>query len=153
MTKQELEKLSKPELIDLVLAIESRLVEVEQELAELKAPKKTSKNSSKPPSSDQKGNGSRKGSKSGGKRGQKGTHFQPIPEADEQKHLALSNCPDCEQDLSEQPVLDTHIHQVIGIEIRRVVTNYVREEKYCPCCQETILRVLHEGVDKHHYDN
>lgn len=122
-------------------------------LEELKNPEKTSKNSSTPLSSDKKANRFKTGSKSGAKQGHKGQHFQPISEADHEEKLPLCDCPLCQEDLSDHPVLDTHTHQVISIEIRRIVTNYLCEEKYCSGCQQNVISLLPEGVTRNHYDN
>ena len=143
LLESEIDKLSSNEKKKYIL----KLQEIIEELTK---PSKTSKNSSKPPSSDNKPNQKIAEPKWGGKIGHKGFFFQELDNADTEVNIKTDNCPKCGKDLSNQPILDEHTHQTIGIEIRRVVTNYNREEKYCPCCQENVISPLPEKINTHY---
>ena len=153
MDRAFLEKMSKEELIEFSLVIWNLLEKTQAELNEAKRPRKNSGNSSRPPSTDKKAGGTLKSGKVGGKVGHKGYHFQPLTEVDSQVTIPLSDCPHCQLDLGDQEVLQTRIHQVIGIEIRRVVTNYLQEGKYCGWCGQVVFSGLPDGVEKTHYDS
>lgn len=137
MTEQELEQLSKAELIALVLQLQSRLVELEAGRARKSRLPKTSANSSVPPSADRKANrkpssGQRK--KRGPKEGHKGkSRTRAKPDVVIECHLEA--CPDCGADLSgvEQHLVGSS--QVVEIPpVQPVVVEAHRYSCTCPGC-------------------
>lgn len=153
MKREQLEQLSKDDLIDLVLMLQSQLDSLKEELSALKMTiSQTSKTSSKPPSSDQKANRPSRSSKWGGRKGHKGHSFKRIQEVDEIFVVNLEHCIRCKSDLSTQAVLSHKVHQRIAIEIHRKVTDYACEKKYCPHCQLNVTAPLPDGISHTHYD-
>jgi transposase len=112
--------------------LEKKITELEEKL------KLNSKNSSKPPSTDQKGKNDVPKKKGGARPGHPG-HFRPLFSADQVDafiNLRAENCPSCGETV--QPSGDPpSIHQQVEIAPKPyVVTQYNRENFYCPCCRK-----------------
>ena len=138
LNAEELQKLTKDELISLILQLASRLEKVEHKVAGLR---KDSHNSSKPPSSDmgkppQRNQSLRQksGRKPGGQKGHTG-HSQSLAENPDVvvRHEPVC-CEQCGRALSDQTGVLKERRQVRDIPpIAIIVTEHQRIEKTCAC--------------------
>ena len=142
MTARELEGLSKPELIAIILRLERRLGELEAEVARLR---KNSSNSSKPPSSDitkppkpptPSGQGKRPiGGQPGHERHERPAF--PPDQVDRIRTWTLQRCPDCGGRLKRLRG-KTRVLQQMEIVPRPVRIVEHRAGSYrCACCDKT----------------
>jgi transposase len=144
LTRESLEALDKPALIELILQLAARLSEQEACLRTLQAQQKTnSKNSSKPPSSDppfqhlaptQKSSANQ----SGGQPGHKGHGLNRMAAPDRvQEHLPLE-CSHCGCSLEHEPVTLAGSWQVFDLpqDIKIEVVEHRRLARYCPWCEQ-----------------
>jgi transposase len=126
MGRSELERLSKDELIDLVLR--------------LQRPEKTSRTSSKPPSTDRKEQ--REKSKPGGaKPGHEG-HSRPLSErADRIIDHVPEQCPCCQTALaSDLPAEPVSVHDRIELpEVKPAIERHRRLAVRCPACGSRVV--------------
>ena len=144
MIQEELELLSKDELIRLILAQAKMLEQLKADYEELKRrfeeqqkPPTTSKNSSQPPSKDQKSNQgkSRPRHKHGPQFGHDKHERTLVAQADEIVHLRSQSCSACQADLSAEEGQLVKVNQITElpparaqvIEIRQYLTS-------CPQC-------------------
>mgnify|MGYP003377639118 CR=1 FL=1 len=126
--------------------LEARIAELEKRLG------KNSSNSSKPPSSD----GLRRtrslrsntsGRKPGGQPGHPGQRLHPSTTPDVVIHVPLEQCPQCQGDLSEQPVESEEVRQVFELPpIKLRVTEYRAARKRCPTCGRLCAAEFPAGV-------
>ena len=126
------------QIINEIYILKEEIETLKKENAELKARlNKDSHNSSKPPSTDglkKKTKSLRKKSdkKSGGQKGHQGRTLKSNSNPDKIEHLKLCNCPNCDNDLSNSPVITEEKRQVIDIpEIKTETTEYRAEMKEC----------------------
>ncbi len=153
---QQLESLSKPELIVIIRSQEHRIAELEAKVAELQEQVarllKNSSNSSKPPSSDivkppkTKSNNT---GKSGGHKGHPGfwRNLFKAEEVDEVKEYRLSQCPSCKIPLAQEHQTQSWIHQVAELPEKLThVTEHRRFGYECPQCHKQLYAPLPEGV-------
>ena len=145
MTREPLEILTREEVIDVILQLQTAVTEVKAKVAELEAqlagkkpPPKTSTNSSVPPSSQRKGNNRSTRSTRRNKRGAKHGHVgkgRVRVEPDVFIECKLDTCPDCGADLQdvEQKVVGSS--QVVEIPpVQPVVIEAQRYGCTCPDC-------------------
>ena len=140
-TREELLPLarSQPEvLVDIILALQERLVQLEQRVQELEAQlARNSSNSGKPPSSDGLSKPSPKslrtpsGRKPGGQPGHPGHTLQRVKTPDHIEVHRLEVCPQCGgRGLGREPVLDYESRQVFDLpELSLAVTEHRAEIK------------------------
>ncbi len=146
-TREQLERLDKASLIDIVLELREVLVKqaarmqaLEDQLA------KNSRNSGKPPSSDGlkkkpapkslRGKGKRK---SGGQKGHKGETLKMVSEPDHIESHPVTKCPGCHADLSQVEIKRIEKRQVFDVPpIALEVTEHQAEIKCCPHCQREV---------------
>lgn len=137
MTQQELEQLSKAELIELVLQLQGQVAELKAELAQKSRPPKTPANSSVPPSAGRKPNRKRSPGK-GKKRGPKVGHVgksRRRAKPDVVIECRLDVCPDCGADLTEVEQRVVGSSQVVEIPpVQPVVVEAHRYGCTCPVC-------------------
>nr|HID14095.1 IS66 family transposase [Anaerolineae bacterium] len=137
MTRQELEYLSKAELIELVLQLQDQVTELKAKLAQKSRPPKTPANSSVPPSAARKPNrkrSPRKGKKRGPKVGHVGKSRRRA-KPDVVIECRLEVCPDCGADLSEVEQRVVGSSQVVEIPpVQPVVVEAHRYGCTCPVC-------------------
>lgn len=115
---------------------------------------KNSQNSSKPPSSDGLRKPNRNQSlrkagqkKSGGQKGHKGHTLKQVSEPDHVIYHPLSNCPECDHDLSQTVSTDSCARQVFDIPMPAVeVTEHRAEVKKCPGCRKRIRATFPDDV-------
>jgi transposase len=133
MNRENLEKLSKEELIDMILALSAKLAGFEARV------NMNSSNSSKPPSSDQwkKPQSYRKKSdnKPGGQPGHKGHGLKIERDPDEFIELRPAVCKECNTGLCDAEGAVSDSRYKIDVEIRTIITRYEQVEVICPVCE------------------
>jgi transposase len=148
-TDQQLESLSKPELIVIIRSQQIQIVQLQEQVAKLL---KNSSNSSKPPSSDvvkppkAKSNGS---GKIGGQKSHPGfwRRLMPAEKVDDIQEHRLAECPDCKAPLSEEHETDPWIQQTAELPEKLIhVTEHRRHGYVCPKCRKHAYAPLPEGV-------
>lgn len=153
LSREQLEQVEKPALVELVLGLTQRVQELEvivlkqaealQALQDQRA--KDSRNSSKPPSSD----GLKKrrtqslrqsqGRKPGGQAGHEGQTLLMVEEPDQLVVHGVNRCPHCQGDLSAVAPLGHGRRQVFEIPAMRIeITEHRVEIKACPHCQQAV---------------
>jgi transposase len=157
MTQEELELLSKDELIHLILAQAKMLEQLKGDYEELKRrldeqqkPPTTSKNSSQPPSKDQKSNQSksRPRHKHGPQFGHDKHERALVAQADEIVHLRSQSCSVCRADLSAEEGQLVKVNQITElppakaqvIEVRQYLTT-------CPHCGQEHVEEPAAGLE------
>ena len=157
-TREELLPLARshPEvLVDIILALQDRLAQLEQRVRELEAQvARNSSNSSKPPSSDGLSKPSPKSLRSPSGRkpgGQPGHPGQTLPRVQNPDHIEvhpLEVCPQCGgHGLGREPALDYESRQVFDLpELSLAVTEHRVEIKSCPHCGQTVGAGFPAGV-------
>ncbi len=150
--RDQLEKMDKANLIDLVEVLSARLHQLEtlvqEQAATIQALQdqlgKNSRNSGKPPSSD----GLKKprtqslrqktGRKPGGQKGHPGQTLKISDSPDHIEVHALEQCPHCQHDLGPVSPSGYIRRQVFDVPpVRLEVTEHQAEIKVCPQCQKT----------------
>ncbi len=161
-TRETLEKLSKAELIDIILLLQKRVAALEGDNAMLCARvdelerklSLKSRNSSKPPSSDPldappRGRKKPSGRKRGGQPGHEGHDRELFPPEQVDKVIALfpDTCAHCPADLHGKKGKLHGQHQVVEIaEVKATVTEYQYHIVQCPECGGFTVAVLPDGV-------
>ena len=139
MYQDELAKLSKDELIALVLSQAAQIAELTRRVAELEAklghPPKTPDNSSVPPSQGRKANrAERRATKK--RKGRPGVFRALAADPDRTVESLAERCPHCAHELSpaDQPRFHAYDHIELPV-IRPVVTRIHRHRGICPRCR------------------
>lgn len=152
LTREALEQLSREELIDIILALSGRVIELEKKIASLY---RDSQNSSKPPSSDlysrsphstqEVGNHPKK---QGPPKGHPGHSRERFEEVDKRVDLYPDVCSHCNRSLEDvRPIMVQQGHQVVElIPAQVIVKEYLRHQKICPDCHHEEIAPLPEGV-------
>src|SRR5712691_5096688 len=139
MYRDELAKLSKEELIALVLAQAAQIEELTRRIAELEArlggPPKTPDNSSVPPSQGRKPNrAERRAAKR--RKGRPGVFRALAPHPDRIVSSVAERCPHCEHALTAADQVGFHVYDHIELPpIRPVITRIHRHRGVCPSCR------------------
>ena len=102
MTRKQLQQLTNPELIEIILQLQQRVTELEEQLRGLTGPPKDSTNSSIPPSKSPKANRANRESTRGPKRGHQG-HGRKRQEPDVTVECRPHRCGRCGADLTDVP--------------------------------------------------
>jgi transposase len=148
LTRESLEALDKPALIELTLQLAARLSEQEARLRALEAQQKTnSKNSSKPPSSDppfqslapkQKSSANHSTRDSGGQPGHKGHGLSRVATPDTVREHLPRQCSHCGCSLEHEPVTVAGSWQVFDLppDIKIEVVEHRRLACCCPWCDQ-----------------
>ena len=135
----DLTKLSKEELIALVLAQAAQIEELTRRIAELEAklggPPKTPDNSSIPPSQGRKpSRAERRAAKK--RKGRPGVFRALAPNPDRIVASVAEHCPHCEQALTAADQVGFHAYDHIELPpIRPVITRIHRHRGVCPSCR------------------
>ena len=157
-TREELLPLARshPEaLVDIILALQERLAQLEQRVKELEAQlARNSSNSNEPPSSDGLSKPSPKSlrtpsaRKPGGQPGHPGQTLQQVKNPDQVQIHRLKVCPQCQgRGLEKEPVLDYASRQVFDLPERPLVVSEHRAEiKGCPHCGQAVCADFPAGV-------
>jgi transposase len=155
LTAKKLGRLARSALVELLLAFQERMAQLEQRLKELERRlAKNSSNSHHPPSSDAlskphpKSLRTRSARKAGGQPGHPGQTLQRVKNPKHIRIHGLEVCPQCQGcALSKEPVLDYESRQVFDLpEPALVVTEHRAEIKCCPCCGEEVRAQFPAGV-------
>ena len=139
MYQDDLAKLSKEELIALVLAQAAQIEELTRRIAELEAtlggPPKTPDNSSVPPSQGRKPNrAERRAAKK--QKGRPGVFRALAPNPDLIVSSIAEHCPHCEHALTPADQVGFHAYDHIDLPpIRPVITRIHRHRGVCPSCR------------------
>ena len=161
--RDQLEKMAKPDLIDLVEILLARLQQLESLVQEQAATiqalqdqlAKNSQNSGKPPSSD----GLKKprtrslrqktGRKPGGQQGHQGHTLKMSDKPDHIEPHPLDRCPHCQGDLSNVSPSGYVRRQVFDVPpVGLEVTEHQAEIKACPHCQKTVQAIFPAEVSQ-----
>lgn len=164
MTRDELEPLSRKELIDLVLEQAQRLTDFEQLMTEMRVelekmrqersepskPPPTSKNSSQPPSRDQKANqpSDKPQRKHGRGSGHRKAERPWVADPHEIVELKPERCPACQGDLHSASATLVKVNQMIELPEPKAKIIEVRQyEVRCPGCGQGHLVEPPEGLE------
>jgi transposase len=133
---------------ELIVKLNEQIVTLTEYIAELKRRLGLdSNNSGKPPSSDGLKKSARVQSlreksskKSGGQPGHKGSTLEQVENPDSIEYYKTTNCPYCNTDLTDVPVVDICKRHVFDIpETKKpFVAEHQFEIKYCPCCRKKV---------------
>ena len=158
INREELLKLSKEEIIDILFPIINEMAETikrqAEKIAELEARlNQNSQNSSKPPSSDMfnkpkpKSLRKRSGRKPGGQRGHEGHGLELPKEMDEVVKIDARTCCGCEHDLHgiEGETIDSR-YKIDIPPIRTVTIRYDRTKITCPNCGAKNEGIYPDGI-------
>lgn len=152
MGKDELKRLSKNDLVRLVLGLQERVKELENLVARLL---KNSSTSSKPPSSDivnppkpKPRKGGRGKRKAGGQPGHEKHAREPFPpeQVDEIHEYSMEDCPRCGHGLPGTGEPARVVQQVELVEQPFRVGEHVAMGESCPCCGEYVVASLPREV-------
>ncbi|MBX3052639.1 MAG: IS66 family transposase [Caldilineaceae bacterium] len=154
VTREELEKLDKAALINLVLLFQAQLEKLSQRVHHLEDQvAKNSSNSSKPSGSEgltkPKTQSLRRseGRKPGGQEGHEGHTLCRVDKPDHRQVHGLNSCPHCENDLSHVAVSGWESRQVFDIPpVQIEVTEHQAEIKECPACGKEARATFPAGV-------
>ena len=150
MDRETLSRLSKDDLIDLLLAQHASVAVLTTRIAALEAkfgaPAKTPDNSSLPPSKGQKRDlPARAGLP---RRGRPGTARALAEHPDHTIEAMLDACPHCDQALSPADQPDVHAYDHIDLPpIRPITTRINRHHGTCPCCRKRIGAAAPAGME------
>ena len=157
MTQEELELLSKEELIRLILAQAKMLEQLRADYEELKRrfdeqqkPPTTSKNSSQPPSKDQKSNQgkNRPRHKHGAPLGHDKHERALVAQADRFVHLRSQSCSACHADLSGEEGQLVKVNQITELPPARAQVIEVRQYlTTCPQCGQEQIEEPEAGLE------
>jgi len=143
-----MEKLTKEELIAIILEQNKLIAELRARIEELEAKLgMNSGNSSKPPSSDGlkkpavKSLRKKSGKKPGGQLGHKGSGLKTEREPDRIVVVKPDICGACGFNLGAEPTYQADTRYVYDVEIEVKLIKYVIEEAVCPAC-DTVTRAV-----------
>ena len=156
LERSQLEELDKSALIELIVMLQVQLAEQGKQIQKLSDQiAKHSQNSSKPPGSDglkkKKTQSLRqKGEKPyGGQPGHKGDTLQMVCAPDVVIEHALSNCPQCQADLSQVAAVGYDKRQVFDIpQVQFEVTEHRVAIKACPGCGVKVEGAFPDAVSQ-----
>jgi len=146
MRREDLERLDKNELIDILLALAAKVAELEARL------NMNSKNSSKPPSSDgfnkPKSLRAPSGKKPGGQKGHEGSGLKLLRKPDTyitHEPEECAHCPDGVMCHAQKTICETR-HE-IDIEIKTTTTAHQITRVKCPLSARILTGRFPEGID------
>src|SRR3954469_1311612 len=150
MDREVLVKLTKEELIDLVVMQAKQIEVLTVRVAELEAkrglPPKTPDNSSKPPSQGQKANGD--GMRRSKNKAHPGAHRPLHANPTRKRDVAAEHCQHCRADVSGMPQMPVQCYDRIEIpEIKPDVTRVTLLGGVCPCCAKAFKAEPPEGLE------
>jgi transposase len=157
MTREDLARMSRDELIDLVLAEYTKLHQMQAEIEALKLkmeknkkPPTNSSNSSQPPSRDQKPNRpkERKRHRHGPPLGHVKSERKLVMEPDQIVEVKPQTCEHCQADLSQAKSQVVAVNQITELPEAKAEVIEVRQiEVACPCCQHKQTSEPPEGLE------
>lgn len=152
MTANDLEQLSKAELIQMILAQGSLIEQLQAEIAALKQrkPPTTSQNSSQPPSKDQKGNAGkgRQRQRHGPPAGHESHERKFVEKADVEVQLQAKSCCNCHQALPAESGKLVKVNQITELPEAKAQVIEVRQYAViCPECGEVQVEEPPVGLE------
>ncbi len=156
LERQELEKLEKSSLIELIVAMQAQLTKQSEQIQKLSDQiAKNSRNSGKPPGSDglkkmRTQSLRQKGERPyGGQPGHTGDTLKMVVEADKIVNHRVTSCPHCQHDLREVEAIDYDKRQVFDIPALQLeVTEHRVAIKECPGCGHAVSGKFPESVSQ-----
>ncbi len=143
--REQLQQLSKDELIEVILSLETRIVALE---GQKKRPRKTPRNSSTPSGQSRKGDRRRR---RGTKRGPKAGHEGKSRERSEPDMIVacrVESCEQCGEDLARARHYQVGSSQIVEIQpIRPMVIEAQRYGVHCPSCQHEQIAAYPTGYE------
>jgi transposase len=156
ISEEQLEKLSREELVVVVKLLRAEIEQLKARIAELEAkspsgkPPATSRNSSQPPSRDQKTNSGEKKSQKrvGAKPGHKSATRPLVEKPDRVIEAKVEQCANCHADLHGVPPDRIILHQIEELPLARslVIETQIHEVE-CPHCHTFQRGVPPEGLE------
>lgn len=141
------------EILDLQALLKQRDAELEK-LTRANINQTVNQPSSKQPEFN-KNTGAKKDVKKGSKKkcpqGRAGAGNRPKPEPDVINNNPLNSCPNCQSDLSTQPVVETIsrlVEDTAPIPEKTILSEEVQERKWCPCCKKVVASVSEAALPK-----
>lgn len=125
-----------------------------EKLAKKEINQKTNQPSSKQPEfAKDTGAGKKKKKKKrrGRRKGRKGAGNRPKPQPDEVNENPLTCCPQCQSDLTAQPVIETTsriVEDIPPLPEKTQVTEEFQERKWCPSCAEVVSSVSEAALPR-----
>jgi transposase len=157
MSEEELESLTKSELIRVILAQAEQLTKLQADYEALKLkfeknqkPPTSSKNSSQPPSKDQKTSlpKDRRKRRHGQPPGHEKHERKFVSQADQVVNLQAKDCRSCHTDLRAQPRRLVKVNQITELPEAKAQVIEVRQyEVACPICQEAQVEEPPVGLE------
>ena len=151
MTQDDLNKMSKEELIDLVLEKQSEIEALRLKMEKNKKPPTNSSNSSQPPSRDQKANRSkdkRKRHRHGPPVGHVKYERKLVAKPDHIVEVKPLVCEHCQSDLSAENSELVDVNQITELPEAKAEVIEVRQFKVaCPCCGQKQTSEPPEGLE------
>jgi transposase len=147
--REQLEALSKEQLIDLLLTMQQEIRELRARIDELTKPPTTSQNSSQPPSRDQKPHRSepRHAAKRGAPKGHVRMTRALVEQPDRVIPVRASRCA-CGADVSAVPTAYLVRRQVTELpNVQPVVIETQQHVVTCPCCGREVRGALPTGLE------
>ena len=147
--REQLEELSKEQLIELLLKFQREISELRAKIDELTRPPTTSRNSSQPPARDQKPNRAeaRKAAKRGAHQGHARITRDLVEKPDCVLPVRPSRCV-CGADVSTVAAHSVVRHQVTELpEVKPVVIETQQHVVTCPCCGRQVRGELPAGLE------
>jgi transposase len=160
MSREELLKLNKEELVEIIMALQEQIVALTLRIAELEERlNQNSSNSGKPPSSDglakpaAKSLRAKSGKKPGGQKGHKGHGLKIDREPDEEVIAQPAECPKCRHNLDGCPMFHSDTRYVLDVVIKTKLVKYNICETICESCGETVVAAPSECAGTVNYGN
>jgi transposase len=157
MAREELEELTKAELIELILGQAAQLAKLQADYDALKLkfeknrkPPTSSQNSSQPPSRDQKGNmpKDRRKRRHGPPLGHEKHERKFVAQADEVVHVRPHSCSTCQADMSLEHGRLVKVNQITELPEASAQVIEVRQyEVVCPDCQQAQVEAPPAGLE------
>jgi transposase len=150
MTRDDLARKSREELIDLVLEKQTEIEALRLKLEKNKKPPTNSSNSSQPPSKDQKPNRPKDQRKKrhGPPAGHVKYERKMVADPDHLVELKPEVCADCQADLSKAEAILKDVNQITELPEAKAEVIEVRQyETTCPCCGKKQTLPSPEGLE------
>jgi transposase len=150
MTRDDLARKSRDELIDMVLEKQAEIEALRLKVEKNKKPPTNSSNSSQPPSQDQKPNRpkDKRKKRHGPPVGHVKYERKLIADPDHVVEVKPVMCSECQADLSQAEASLKAVNQITELPERRAEVIEVRQmEVQCPCCGKTQVGEPPEGLE------
>jgi transposase len=150
MTRDDLTRMSRDELIDRVLEQHAEIEALRLKMEKNKKPPTNSSNSSQPPSKDQKPNRpkDKRKKRHGPPRGHVKYERKMVANPDHVVEMKPEVCAECQADLSQATATLKDVNQITELPIAKAEVIEVRQyEMKCPCCGKKQIVQPPEGLE------